>query len=239
MLQALEREQRVGVVVITAGDAHEKAAAAVAGKEPDKLAPEDFLNLAAMRQRHSQYGMERIGVPAENLIFLGYPDGALDRIYLQEGGGPIQQRFTHKSETYGSVVRDYHSQVHGEPATYTKAAVMADIVEIIKSCQPKEIYVTNDVDTHADHRAAGWFVRDAAQAAGYRGALLTYVVHGKPPNEPPIRRVPLSPSQQVMKHAVIELYQQGTSPVHDQLADTYALPEELFWPGQIGSTKGK
>jgi LmbE family N-acetylglucosaminyl deacetylase len=239
MLQALERKQRVGVVVVTAGDAHEKAAAAVAGKQPDKLLPEDFLNLAAMRQRHSQHGMERISVPAENLMFLGYPDGALDRIYLQERDDPIQQRFTRKSETYGSVVRDYHSRVHGDPASYTKAAVMADMVEIIKSCQPKEIYVTNNADTHADHRAAGWFVRDAAKAAGFQGALLTYVVHGKPPLEPPSRRVPLSPSQQAMKHAVIELYQQGTSPVHDTLADTYALPEELFWPVQIGGTAGR
>src|SRR3954468_9666342 len=38
MLQALERKQQVGVVVITAGDAHVGAAAAVAGKEQGKLA---------------------------------------------------------------------------------------------------------------------------------------------------------------------------------------------------------
>lgn len=234
MMQAIERKQRVGVVVITAGDGFEKAAAVVAGKDIDKLVPEDFFKLAALRQRHSLRGMARIGVPAENLIFLGYPDGGLDRIYEMEGTTPFRQRFTHKRETYGSVVRDYYSLVHGVPAPYTKASVIADIAEIIQNCQPQEIYVTNDADSHGDHRAAGWFVRDAAKVAGYQGTLFTYVVHGRPPPEPPGRRVTLSQSQLATKRAVIELYQEGTSPVHDELAATYALPEELFWPVQIG-----
>ncbi|MDZ4401717.1 PIG-L family deacetylase [Prosthecobacter sp.] len=234
MLQAMERKQRVGVVVITAGDGFDRAAAAVAGKDIDKLVPEDFLKLAALRQRHSLRGMARIGVPAENLIFLGYPDGGLDRIYQKEGTTPFRQRFTHKRETYGSVVRDYHSLAHGKPAPYTKGAVIADIAEIIQRCQPQEIYVTNDADSHGDHRAAGWFVRDAAKAAGYRGTLFTYVVHGRPPPESPGRRVSLSKTELATKRAVIELYQEGTSPVHDELAATYALPEELFWPVQIG-----
>jgi LmbE family N-acetylglucosaminyl deacetylase len=235
MLQALERKQRVVVVIITAGDGHVRAAAAVAGKEVEKLVPEDFGKLAELRQQHSQRGMERIGVSSENLIFLGYPDGGLDRIYLMNGEAPFRQPFTRKSGTYGSAVRDYHSQVHGHPAPYTKAAVLADIAEIIQSCRPQEIFVTNDADSHGDHRAAGWFVRDAAQAAGYRGALFTYVVHGRPPPETPGRRVSLSPPQLAAKRAVLELYQHGTSPVHDKLADTYTLPEELFWPVEIGS----
>src|SRR3954464_14783820 len=53
MLQALEKKQRVAVVVITAGDAHVGAAAAVAGSKQEKLGPEDFLKLASLRQQHS------------------------------------------------------------------------------------------------------------------------------------------------------------------------------------------
>lgn len=235
ILQALERKQRVAIVIITAGDAHVRAAAAVAGKDVEKLVPEDFLKLAELRQQHSLRGMGRIGVPAGHLMYLGYPDGGLERIYQMDSESPYRQPFTRKSETYGVAVRDYHSQVHGRPAPYTRAAVIADIAEIIQSCQPQEIYVTNDADSHGDHRAAGWFVRDAAKAAGFRGDLLTYVVHGRPPPEPPERRVALSPSQLATKRAVLELYQQGTSPVHDNLAETYTLPEELFWPVKIGN----
>jgi LmbE family N-acetylglucosaminyl deacetylase len=122
-----------------------------------------------------------------------------------------------------------HSRLHGEPAPYTKAAVIEDLVEIIKSCRPQEIYVTHEVDTHGDHRASFWFVRDAAKAAGYEGDFFTYVVHGKPPQEPPDRRLRLSQQELATKRAVIEIYQEGTSPVHDRLAETYALPEEVFW----------
>ena len=239
MLQALERKQRVGVVIITAGDAHEKAAAVVAGKSQEQLVHEDFLRLADLRQRHTQMGTSRIGVPFQNVWFLGYPDGGLARIYEMDAETAYRHPLTHQRETYGRVARDYHSQVHGGPAPYTKSSVISDLAEIIKSCQPQEIYVTHEVDTHADHRASFWFVRDAAASAGYKGTLFTYVVHGRPPQEPPGRRVTLSASQFATKRAVIELYQQGTSPVHDQLADTYALPEELFWPTPIESAPAK
>jgi LmbE family N-acetylglucosaminyl deacetylase len=50
-------------------------------------------------------------------------------------------------------VRDYHSLVHDRAAPYTKAAVIADLKEIIKTRHPKEIFVTNEVDSHPDHRA--------------------------------------------------------------------------------------
>jgi len=112
---------------------------------------------------------------------------------------------------------------------------VSDLEEIIRNCQPHEIYITNEVDSHADHRASGWFVRDAAQAASYRGTLLTYVVHGHPPSEPPGRRVSLNKSQLETKRATIEEYQVGISPIHDNLASKFTLPEDLFWPVQVGS----
>jgi LmbE family N-acetylglucosaminyl deacetylase len=230
MLQALERKQRVVVVIISAGDAHVRAAAIVARKEQADLRPEDFLKLAAVRQQHSLRAMARVGIPKESLVFLGYPDGGLNILWQGKPQGSYLQPHTRKSETYGEVAPDYHSRVHGSPAPYTKASVLADIAEIVKACRPQEIYVTNDLDTHADHMASFHLVRAAARTAGYRGTLFTYVVHGRPPAEAPGRRVALSPAQLETKRSVIRLYQEGTSPVHDMLADTYALPEELFWP---------
>jgi LmbE family N-acetylglucosaminyl deacetylase len=230
MLQALEKKQRIAVVIITAGDAHVRAAAVVARKETNNLVPDDFLKLAALRQQHSLRATAHIGVPRDNLIFLGYPDGGLNALSQGKLDGPYLQPHTRKSETYGEPARDYHSRAHGSPAPYTKASVLADVAEIIKACRPKEIYVTNDLDTHADHMASFHLVRAAARTAGYRGTLFTYVVHGRPPTESPGRVVALTPSQLETKRAVIRLYQEGTSPVHDMLADTYALPEERFWP---------
>jgi LmbE family N-acetylglucosaminyl deacetylase len=239
ILDALERKQRVAVVIITAGDAHARIAAVIAGREVDQLVPEDFLKLADLRQQHSQRAMARLGLAPENLIFLGYPDGSLARIREMDGDTPLRQPFTHQRETYGRIAPDYHSQVHGHPAPYTRRAILSDMAEIIKACRPREIYVTHAADTHPDHAASFGYVREAAQDAGYTGALFTYVVHGRAPQEPPDRALALTSARLATKHEILEIYQEGASPVHDDLAKNYALPEERFWQADGGSTPGK
>jgi LmbE family N-acetylglucosaminyl deacetylase len=229
MLQALEQKKRVAVVVITSGDGYPALSAVVAKKEREELAAEDFLRAGALRQQHSVRAMKKLGVPQNELIFLGYPDSGLEKVYALDGREVFQQSFTGKSETYGVSVADYHSLTHGRPASYLKANVVGDVAEIIRKRQPKEIYVTHEADTHGDHRAAFWFVRDAVLAAKFQGEFFTYVVHGKPPAQPPTRRVTLTKAQLETKIAALREHQAGTSPIHDRLVEEYAKPEELFW----------
>ena len=229
ILQALEQHRRVGVVVITSGDGYPAIAAAVGKKNKDELTPDDFLKAGALRQSHSVRAMARLGLPKEELTFLGYPDSGLEKIHTMNGSALFLQLFTRRSETYGVTVPDYHSIRHGKPAPYLKANVVGDIAEIIRERQPKEIYVTHEGDTHGDHRAAFWYVRDAVRTANFQGDFFTYVVHGAPPPQPPDRRLILSKTQMETKRAALIDHQQDTSPVHDRLADEYMKPEELFW----------
>jgi LmbE family N-acetylglucosaminyl deacetylase len=230
ILRALAEKKRVGVVVLTAGDGFPNAAAALAKKQIADLTADDYIALAALRQRHTLHAMLRLGVNRDDLMFLGYPDGGLDTLYRGRSDGLYRQPFTGKTETYGPVVADYHSQIHGRPAGYDRTSVLADLTEIIKVRAPKDIYITGEADSHADHRATCWFTREAARTAGFRDTLWTYIVHGRAPDNSPGRRVSLSQSEFDIKRAIIESYQVGVSPVHDQLAATYAKPEELFWP---------
>lgn len=239
MLRAIAKKERVGVVIVTAGDGFPKAAAAAAKKQLSDLTAEDFVSLAALRQRHSLQAMERIGLEADDLMFLGYPDGGLEKLYAAQDETPYRQPFTGKTATYGPVALDYHNQIYGCPAPYARKSVLGDLAEIIEARKPKEIYCTGESDTHGDHRATFWFVRDAARAAGYRGALWTYVVHGSNPTEPPGRRLTLTETEQRTKRTTIEGYQVGVSPVHDRLADTYAKPEELFWAVRLADEPKK
>jgi LmbE family N-acetylglucosaminyl deacetylase len=142
---------------------------------------------------------------------------------------PYRQPHTGRSETYGPLAADYRSRRHGRAAPYRKQAVVEDLKEIIGDSRPREIYVTSRIDTHPDHAALFHFVRDAAAAAGYRGRLLTFVVHGAEPKEEPTLRIALGAEEQATKRRTIEVYQAGVSPVHDALADKYAKPEERFW----------
>ena len=79
ILRALEAKKRVTVVLLTNGDGHVALTAVVARKEREQLTPEDFMKAGALRQGHSIAAMKRLGVPREDLIFLGYPDGGLEK----------------------------------------------------------------------------------------------------------------------------------------------------------------
>ena len=239
MLQALEQHKHVGVVVITSGDGYPALAAAAAKKDRDQLTAADFISAGALRQQHSVWALARLGLPKDALIFFGYPDSGLEKIYAMDGSTPFRQMFTQKSATYGVTAPDYHSTVHGQPAPYLKANLVGNIAEIIRNRQPKEIYVTHEADTHGDHRTAFRFVRDAILSAGYHGDFFTYVVHGAPPAAAPDRRVTLTPAQFETKRAAILDHQQGTSPIHDHLADEYAKPEELFWRVRLEPSSSK
>lgn len=229
ILRAHQRQQRVGVVLLTNGDGYPALAGVIARKKVEALTPEDFLRLAAVRQQHTLTATARLGMKRDEVIFLGYPDSGLQTIYEQTESTPFTQRFTRQAETYGVAQRDHHTTEHGRPAAYLKANLIADLTEIIRKCQPKEIYVTNEADTHGDHRAAFWFVRDAARAAAYGGPIFTFVAHGKGPAEPPSRRLLLTKEELETKRAALVDHQAGTSPIHDQLATEYTKPEELFW----------
>lgn len=233
MLRAIKEGKRVGVVVVTNGDGFPKAAAVVAKKPQDQLTPADFIKLTGIRQQHSMTAMSRIGVQAADLIYLGYPDAGLKQVYAAEGPVPFRQKFTQKNETYGVVLSDYHSRIHGHPAPYLKASVVGDMTEIIKARKPKEIYVTNEADVHDEHEASFWIVRDAARATEWHGTIFTYLVHGHTLPQGPVRRLRLTAEELEKKRATIEEYQKHLSPIHDNLADHFTKPEEVFWPIRI------
>ena len=226
MSRALRDGKRVGVVILTNGGGFPRAASVVVGKAQDELVAADFLELAAERQRQSVRGLRHIGIPLENLLFLGYPDSGLADIFRSREGAVYRQEFTNREATYGPVVADYRSSKHGRAAPYTRSAIIADIAELLLSRQPREIYVTHDVDTHGDHQAAFWFVREAAMAAGFAGEFYTYVNHGEVEPELPVRRVALTPAELAKKRLAIREHQIPI--VHDHL-QSYAKAEEVFW----------
>ncbi len=55
-------------------------------------------------------------------------------------------------------------------------------------------------------------------------------MHGRAPASTPGRIVSLTDVELRAKRSLLEGYQEGVSPVHDRLAETYAKPQELFWP---------
>ncbi len=258
IMQALARGARVKVVDITSGDGFDAAAAGVTHKKVDQVGPDDFLALSRLRQTQSRNALEILGGKDDDLIVLGYPDGDLGNLYNSADDKVIRQQFTKKNETYALIQPDYHTSIHGKPAPYQRSSVLADLVELLTTLQPTEIYVTDETDGHIDHRAAFWFVRDAAKQAGYKGAFYTYLVHGLPawpfpsgvtPNLPfesrkvngevaprglpwpPPRRVPLTPEQAQRKLKSIQAHNIPVvgMPDHQNEMESFVKSEEVFW----------
>ena len=258
IMQALARGVRVKVVAITSGDGFPAAAAGVAHKAVDQVGPDDFFALSRFRQMQSRTALGILGGKADDLIVLGYPDGDLGNLYESTDDKVIRQQFTKKNETYGSIQKDYHTAVHGKPASYQRSSVLGDLVEVLKTLQPTEIYVTDGTDGHIDHRAAFWFVRDAAKQVGYKGAFYTYLVHGLPawpfppgvtPNQPfesrkvdgevaprglpwpPPKRVPLTREQAERKLKSIQAHNIPVvgMPEHQSEMESFVKSEEVFW----------
>ncbi len=180
LAQAAAQGKVAKVVLITGGDGFPGMASLITKKSVDRLVRDDFMTLTRFRQNQTLQAITTAGLKPGDLIMLGYPDSGMARIYDFQGTIPFRQEFTQQSETYALIQKDYHTAVHGTPAPYTRKAVVADIAEILRTFQPKQIYVTDEADLHIDHSASFRFVRDAVKDAGYQGEFYTYTNHGGP-----------------------------------------------------------
>src|SRR5262249_11404328 len=137
--------------------------------------------------------------------------------------------------------------------------VLDDVTEVIRALQPSQIYVTDQADTHADHQAAFWFVRDAASAAGWRGELYTYLIHSGELSDlplpshptadapfephvvngkqvpsgvvwPPPVRMAMTHEQALAKLKVIQVYTAALELAEEKAyIEAFVKSEEIFW----------
>ena len=256
--QALARGARVTIVDITSGDGFPAAAAGVTHKPIDQVGPDDFFALSRFRENQSRNALEILGGRADDLIILGYPDGELGNLYESKDDRVIRQQYTKKNETYALIQKDYHTSEHGSPAPYKRSSVLGDLVELFNTLKPTEVYVTDGTDGHIDHRAAFWFVRDAAKQVGYKGGFYMFLVHGVPawpfpagvtPKQPfesrkvdgvvvprglpwpPPKRVPLTLEQAELKLKSIQAHNIPVvgMPEHQSEMESFVKSEEVFW----------
>jgi LmbE family N-acetylglucosaminyl deacetylase len=254
--QARAVGKSVVVVFMTNGDGYADAAAQLAGKTTYDLKRRDFLLLSRARQQESAAAEQALGVPRDHLVYLGYPDAALDRVAEAPGGPPVVQQFTDRGATYGGWIRDYHSTMHRRAAPYLRGAAVGDLTELVQRLQPSTVYTTMAADTHPDHAATFSLVNEALYRADYRGRFVTFLIHGAstswpwphaedprgrflrepggPPSGvswPPPLRAQLTPEQAARKLRAITLEAtQMALPADNAGLRSFAKGEEVFWP---------
>ncbi len=102
---------------------------------------------AYTRQTEACRALEKLGIPKDKVIFLGYPDGT--ELYSGKKAYSFSSGVDH---TYaGKGFTDYHFERFGTHAEYTAENMVSDIENVILDYRPDYIFAI-DFDTHTDHR---------------------------------------------------------------------------------------
>ena len=109
-------------------------------------------------RRNETYQMAKeIGLPQENIIFLGFGDFIGHEI-IQNKSGIINSRANH-DKTYGL---DFASLVMNEAQPYSWSGIIQSLIDVMLHFKPDTIIAT-DYDTHVDHRLCTLTVASAIE----------------------------------------------------------------------------
>ncbi len=161
----------VAIVWITNGDGFKWDAIVV----EKKLRPRTggYLELARQRQAEAREAGVRLGVDADSLMFLGYPDRGVLRLLLDyyHPNTPWRSKFT------GANAVIYDDAV--DPgAPYSGDNLVKDFNTVLDRVKPTLVLAPSLQDTHPDHRGTGLLVWRTMTARGEQDRVHYWLVHG-------------------------------------------------------------
>src|SRR5207237_1080138 len=121
--------------------------------------------------RASCRAAQRLGVPAEGQLFLGYPDRGVSRLLTDHRATPYTSRFTDAAAVpYSAALFPAHP--------YTGDSLERDFGAVLERVRPTLILAPSPRDTHPDHRAAGQLTIAVTARHGLLGSIRYWIVHG-------------------------------------------------------------
>ena len=239
----IKNNAEVKVILTTNGDAYTDSVCNWKGTASPSC--QDYIELGSQRQSETQNALRLAGMTAENIIFLGYPDGMVEQMFMDHLNA--DKKITYVSPTTGCSRSPYPDSQNSRNS-YCSINLLQDIQNTIEAFNPDIIIYPHHQDLHPDHRGTCRFVQ--AALAGYKNRLqeLMFIVHqGKWPQpqgfsparelRPPSRIIPsssqewvyfsLSPSMEALKKkAIMEFTTQ--IPVMGRFLFSFVRKNELF-----------
>jgi len=169
VLRALQAGAEVFVVWMTCGDGFElDAILEERTLHPDRRA---FEALGQRRILEARKAAELLGVEADHQIFLGYPDGGLQHLWLEHDSVPYESRYTHNSSVP-------YPQALSPGAPYTGHNLDRDLETVLERVRPDLVLAPSLLDLHPDHRATARFLIRAMARRNQKDRLRFWIVHG-------------------------------------------------------------
>ena len=165
----LAKHRDVTVALVTCGDGYVPGAVAYLG--PIGSTPKGLLRYGAVRAGESREAMRRLGLPKDDLVLLGFPDGGGSSEWDQEwdDANPHRGRNGATSTPYPFAL------VPGAP--YSGAQYVRDIETLLERTNPTAILYPDPNDAHQEHWAANAFVQYALMQTNRRLLEACYLVH--------------------------------------------------------------
>ncbi len=152
--EAIRRGLPVRVVFFTNGDSNVWSFM-VYRKRP-VLKPSSVLRMGRLRREEALAAGGKLGLRAEDLVFLGYPDYGTVKILLEHW----RDRPPLESETTRADRVPYeHARTFGAP--YSGESILRDLEAVIAEFRPTKIFVSHPFDHNHDHRTLYVFTRVA------------------------------------------------------------------------------
>ncbi|PIV11723.1 MAG: hypothetical protein CO036_01795 [Candidatus Omnitrophica bacterium CG_4_9_14_0_2_um_filter_43_12] len=135
----------------------------------------EFLHMGSVRKKETLDALKFLGVGADRVFFLGYPDFGTMRIMLKHWGNtkPYKSLFTRVSKV------PYKENLSwGSP--YTGESILRDVKAVFLDVKPTKIFVSHPADTNGDHQSLYLFLRVALwdlEARLKAPQIYPYLVH--------------------------------------------------------------
>lgn len=124
------------------------------------------LDFGEVRMDESRASLGHLGIGAENLFFLGLPDGGMGQIWYEH---------PHSSNPYLSVLLASEHSPYRESAIpnlpYSRDAAVAASKQFIQRFKPDLIITGHPDERHIDHRTNNWIVVKAMQELLRQGVI--------------------------------------------------------------------
>jgi LmbE family N-acetylglucosaminyl deacetylase len=149
--EAVKRGANVRVVVVTSGDAFSAIAHDLFPQEP--FTPSLFLKLGRMRMSESRVALTRLGLPPSHMVFLGYPDGGLEAMWMK-----FWDRKSPFSFSRTKAIRSPYGPNGFPNSIYSGASLLDDLTALLREFRPTHLYYPYPGDFNRDHRTLSAFV---------------------------------------------------------------------------------
>ncbi|MGC4046889.1 MAG: PIG-L family deacetylase [Armatimonas sp.] len=168
--EARKSGAHVTIAFLTNGDGFRVAASRAL--EKPVLEPKDFVRFAEQRQKEALAAAKTLGVPEEDVVFLGFPDRGLTPMWQTNWSDSTPFRSPYTGQTHSP-----YSRCQTPNVIYSGQALTHELARLITRVQPTEVYVTHPSDDHPDHAAAPAFARAAIRRSHSSAPLRYYLVH--------------------------------------------------------------